>query len=88
MFGYEIMRGIQQATSMSFFPSVGNQSGNLKSTHFALLGSRSEHCSLAGPTLTYKQQRNWSFIALFLMHAYRVQQGCFLQFTHFDKGQP
>ena len=43
LFGYDVIRGIQQATSISFFPSVGNQSGNLKSTHFALLGSRSEH---------------------------------------------
>ena len=70
LFSYEIIRGIQQATSISFFPSVGNQSGNLKNTHFAQLS-----CSLAGPTLTYKQQRNWSFIALFFIHAYRVQQG-------------
>ena len=43
LFSNEIIRGIQQATSISFFPSVGNQSGNLKNTHFALLGSRSEH---------------------------------------------
>ena len=28
LFSYEIIRGIQQATSISFFPSVGNQSGN------------------------------------------------------------
>ena len=33
-------------------------------------------CSLAGPTLTYEQQRNWSFIAFFFIHAYRVQLGC------------
>ena len=43
LFSYEIIRGIQQATSISLFPSVGNQSGNRKKTHFALLGSRSEH---------------------------------------------
>ena len=28
LFSYEIIRGIQQVTSISFFPSVGNQSGN------------------------------------------------------------
>ena len=27
LFGYDVIRGIQQATSISFFPSVGNQSG-------------------------------------------------------------
>ena len=27
LFSYDIIRGIQQATSISFFPSVGNQSG-------------------------------------------------------------
>ena len=43
LFGYDIIRGIQQATSISFFPFVGNQSGNRKKTHFAFLGSRSEH---------------------------------------------
>ena len=43
LFSYEIIRGIQQATSISFFPFVGNQSGNRKKTHFAFLGSRSEH---------------------------------------------
>ena len=42
--GYDIIRGIQEATSISFFfPFVGYQSGNRKKTHFALLGSRSEH---------------------------------------------
>ena len=30
LFGYDVIRGIQQATSISFFPSVGNQSGKLK----------------------------------------------------------
>ena len=52
------IRGIQQATSISFFFFFfGNQRGNQKKTHFALFGSRSEHrfsCSLAGPTTTYK----------------------------------
>ena len=43
LFGYDIIQGIQQATSISFFPFVGYQSGNRKKTHFALLGSRSEH---------------------------------------------
>ena len=43
LFSYEIVRGIKQATSISFFPSVGNQSRNRKKTHFALLGNRSEH---------------------------------------------
>ena len=47
LFGYDIIRGIQQATSISFFPFVGYQSGNRKKTHFALLGSRSEHRFLA-----------------------------------------
>ena len=50
------IRGIQQATSISFFFFFfGNQRGNQKKTHFALFGSRSEHrfsCSLAGPTTT------------------------------------
>ena len=43
LFSYDIIRGIQQATSISFFPFVGYQSGNQNKTHFALLGSRSEH---------------------------------------------
>ena len=43
LFSYDIIRGIQQATSISFFPFVGIQSGNRKRTYFALLGSRSEH---------------------------------------------
>ena len=43
LFGYDIIQGIQQATSISFFPFAGYQSGNRKKTHFALLGSRSEH---------------------------------------------
>ena len=43
LFGYDIIQGIQQATRISFFPFVGYQSGNRKKTHFALLGSRSEH---------------------------------------------
>ena len=55
-FSYDIIRGIQQATSISFFFFFfGNQRGNQKKTHFALFGSRSEHrfsCSLAGPTTT------------------------------------
>ena len=56
LFSYDIIRGIQQATSISFFFFFfGNQRGNQKKTHFALFGSRSEHrfsCSLAGPTTT------------------------------------
>ena len=43
LFSYDIIRGIQQATSISFFPFVGIQSGNRKRTYFAFLGSRSEH---------------------------------------------
>ena len=43
LFGYDITQGIQQATCISFFPFAGYQSGNRKKTHFALLGSRSEH---------------------------------------------
>ena len=43
LFSDDIIRGIQQATSISFFPFVGIQSGNRKRTYFALLGSRSEH---------------------------------------------
>ena len=43
LFSYDIIRGIQQAKSISFFPSVGNQSWNRKKTHFALFGNRSEH---------------------------------------------
>ena len=39
----EIIRGIQQATSISLFFFVGSQSGNPKKTNFALLGGRSEH---------------------------------------------
>ena len=31
LFGYDVIRGIQQATSISFFPSVGNQSGPARS---------------------------------------------------------
>ena len=53
LFSYDIIRGIQQATSISFFSFLGNQRGNQKKTHFALFGSRSEHrfsCSLVGPT--------------------------------------
>ena len=42
-FSYDIIRGIQQATSISFFsPFLGNQRGNQKKTHVALLGGRSE----------------------------------------------
>ena len=74
-----------------FFSFCGESKWESKEYTFCTLGQpiRAQlSCSLAGPTLTYKQQRNWSFIALFLIHAYRVQQGCLLQFTHFDKGQP
>ena len=56
LFSYDIIRGIQQARSISlFFLFMGNQRGTQKKTHFALFGSRSEHrfsCSLAGPTTT------------------------------------
>ena len=55
---YEIIRGIQQATTIPFFFSFfGNQRGNQKKTHFALFGSRSEHrfsYSFARPTTMYK----------------------------------
>ena len=43
---------------------------------------------------TRDKMKEWekeSFIALFLsllIHAYRVQLGCLLQLTHFDKEQP
>ena len=57
LFSYDIIRGIQQATSISFFffSFLGINEGDQKKTHFALFGSRSEHrfsCSLAGPTTT------------------------------------
>ena len=42
LFSYDIIRGIQQATSISFFPFVGNQCGNGRKT-----GARSEHRFLA-----------------------------------------
>ena len=92
LFSYDIIRGIQQATSISFFPSVGNQSWNRKKTHFALCissllfifsSSTSSNflhyhtfctlgqpiraqlsCSLTGPTLTNKQQRNFILFAI------------------------
>ena len=63
LFRYDVIRGIQQTTKHSFFFFFfGNQRGNQKKTRFALFGSRSRHrfsCSLAGPTTTSKQQRNW-----------------------------
>ena len=37
---YEVFKRLQ---AFLFFPFVGYQSGNRKKTHFALLGSRSEH---------------------------------------------
>ena len=37
---YEVFNRLQ---AFLFFPSVGNQSGNRKKTHFAFLGGRSEH---------------------------------------------
>ena len=53
-----LIRGIQQATSISFFFFFfGNQRGNQKKTHFAPFGSRSEHrfsYSFARPTTMYK----------------------------------
>ena len=55
LFSYDIIRGIQQATSISFFSFLENQRGNQKKTHFVLFGSRLEHrfsCSLVGPTTT------------------------------------
>ena len=52
------IRGIQQATSISFFFSfLGINEGDQKKTHFALFGSRSEHrfsYSFARPTTMYK----------------------------------
>ena len=62
LFSYDMIRGIKQATNHSFFFFFGNQRGNQKKTHFALFSSRSKHrfsCSLADPTTTSKQQRNW-----------------------------
>ena len=58
LFSYDIIRGIQQATSISFFFSfLGINEGDQKKTHFALFGSRSEHrfsCSLASPITMFQ----------------------------------
>ena len=67
LFDYDILQGIQQATSISFFPFVGYQSGSRKKTHFALLGSRSEHRFLArSPNIYIKIgktcQQKWEFL--------------------------
>ena len=66
LFSYEIIRGIQQATSISFFPFVGNQCGNGRKT-----GARSEHRFLARSRILPQRinsreigetcQQNWKF---------------------------
>ena len=66
LFSYDIIRGIQQATSISFFPFVGNQCGNGRKT-----GARSEHRFLARSRILPQRinsreigetcQQNWKF---------------------------
>ena len=50
---YKVFNRLQ--AFLFFSPFLGNQRGNEKKTHVALLGGRSEHkfsCSLVGPTTT------------------------------------
>ena len=65
---YEVFKRLQ---AFLFFPFVGYQSGNRKKTHFALLGSRSEHrfpaCSPVPPKHINSReigktcQQKWNF---------------------------
>ena len=73
LFGYNIKRGIQQTTSISFFPFVGYQSGNQNKTHFALLGSRSEHRFAARSRVLPKHK-----IGPQCVHVWLTKLSCFL----------
>ena len=73
LFGYNIIRGIQQATSIYFFPFVGYQSGNQNKTHFALLGSRSENRFAARSRVLPKHK-----IGPQCVHVWLTKLSCFL----------
>ena len=67
---YEVLNKLQ---AFLFFPFVGYQSGNLKKTHFALLGSRSEHRFAARSRVLPKHK-----IGPQCVHVWLTKLSCFL----------
>ena len=67
---YEVFKRLQ---TFLFFPFVGYQSGNQNKTHFALLGSRSEHRFAARSRVLPKHK-----IGPQCVHVWLTKLSCFL----------
>ena len=90
LFSYEIIRGIQQVTSISFFPSVGNQSGNERKhiLHSWVADQSTAFLLARGSHLNVWVAEKLVFYCIFFYPCLPSTTRLFIETPHFDKGQP